>query len=276
MPNALIAALKNNRRETEAIIKAAPDWTIANRAFDAFFKNMINHKDSLWSEDFIRELHHVYLEARDRDKSCANITIRTVKAMPKTKAESTKKVMLQMAGICRIFNASHKVNFEPDELPHDFDDVPVQPAAKKGYYTYKDEMPSLYPKTSLTFDYWVPKLLDWTKEVRENKIKDWKNEAINAHEACTDFMRVCLLFISDHKNNVPVAKAEDREAFLKLFGEPFAWIKKSAKREDIAANSAGIKKGLAQLARDTGILIPLEAWNRLQQAAFVKPIIKQA
>jgi len=28
------------------------------------------------------------------------------------------------------------------------------PAKKKGFFTYAEEMPSLYKKISLTFDYW--------------------------------------------------------------------------------------------------------------------------
>jgi hypothetical protein len=274
MPNKLTAALKSNKTETENLVKAAPLWSIASTTFDAFFKKMSNPKDDLWSEAFIKELHSVYLKARDKDKKCANITVRTVNAMPKSKANDTKKVMLEIANACRVFHAAHKVNFEPDELPQNFNSIPMVSAKKNGVFTYKEEVPSLYAKTSLTFDYWVPKILDWTIETREKKIKEWKNGSALQLEACTDFMSVCLQFLSDPKNNIPIAKAEDREAFLKIFGEEFTWIKKSARREDIDANSSKIKTGLLQLNKETGIVIPLEAWSRLQQASFIKSILK--
>jgi hypothetical protein len=272
--NALTAALKNNKAETEAIVNASPDWAIAMRTFDALFKKMADPKDALWSADFIETLHRVYVEAREKDKSCANITVRTVNAMPKGKATDTKKVMLQLANACRIFNASHKVNFEAEELPQQFDEVPMTASAKKGIFTYKENVPSLYPKTSLTFDYWAPKLLDWTKEIRDKKVKDWKNGAATEFDTCTDFMRICLQFIADPAGNVPIAKAEDREAFLEILGEEFSWIKKSAKREDISANSGKLKAGLTQAGKAAGISIPFEAWSRLQQAKFIKPLIK--
>ena len=44
------------------------------------------------------------------------------------------------------------------------------PAKKKGFFTYAEEMPSLYKKISLTFDYWVPKILDWTQEIRKTDL----------------------------------------------------------------------------------------------------------
>jgi hypothetical protein len=274
MSKELINAFKINKSEVESIINASPDWSIAVKAVDDLFKRMSNPKDVLWSEDFINDLHRTYLKARDEDKDCANITVRTVKAMPKGKAEDVKKIMLQIADTCRVFNAAHKVNFEQDELPQSFPDVEMKASKKKGVFTYKNVMPSLYPKTSLTFDYWVPKILDWTKEIRAQKLKEWKGETILQHESCTDFMRICLLFLSDPKDNIPIAKAEDREALLKLIGEEFVWIKKSAKREDIHHNSKKMKDGLNKVASEAGITIPLEAWNRLQQEPFIKAILK--
>lgn len=274
MSKKLIDAIKNNRTEVENLVKAAPDWSDASNVFDTVFKKMSNPKDALWSETFISELQRTYLKARDEDKSCANITVRTVKAMPKNRAEETKTVMLQLANVCRIFNASHKVNFESAELPAALKDVLMMPSKKKGEFTYQNAMPSLYAKTSLTFDYWVPKMLDWTKEIREKKLIAWKGDAIMAHESCTDFMRVCLLFLSDPSNNPPIAKAEDREAFLKLFGEEFVWIKKSAKREDIIGNSGKIVAAMKRISKDSGIKILVESWTRLQQAPFIKSLLK--
>jgi hypothetical protein len=196
-----------------------------------------------------------------------------VKAMPGTKSDDTKTVLLQIANGCRIFNAAHKVNFEQDELPANLRGIPMTGTKKKGIYTYKDQIPSLYAKTSLTFDYWVPKILDWTQEARERKVTELKN-AVTGFDSCTDFMSICLLFLSDFKKNIPVAKAEDREAFLKLFGEDFSWKKKAAKREDIETNSLKIKEGLTKLNKETGITIPFEAWTRLQQTSFIKSLIK--
>lgn len=272
--DALATALKRNEAETQALIAAAPDWAIAERAFDDLFKRMSDPGDALWSAAFIDELQRAYLDARDNDKACANITVRTVNAMPQSRSADTKKVLLLIANACRIFNAAHKVNFEDAELPQDFAEVPMTASKKKGSFTFAEDMPSLYPKTSLTFDYWVPKILEITREVREKKITDWKHDATLAVESCTDFIRICLIFLSDPATKVPIAKAEDRESMLKLLGYEFTWIKKSAKREDIKANSMKLKEGLERSSRDAGIDIPLEAWSRLQQAPFIKPLIK--
>lgn len=274
MADKLIAALRNNRAETEALLKAAPDWRIAANTWNELFKCMADPKDPLWKEPFIRELHHTYLKARDEDKSCSNITVRTLKAMPANRANETKTVMLQLANACRVFNASHKVNFEQAELPADFSAIPVTTSKKKGEFTYRNPMPSIYAKTSLTFDYWVPKMLEWTNEIRDKKWKDWRGDLILQQESCTDFMRICLLFLSDFNQHPPVAKTEDRETFLKLFGEEFVWIKKSAKREDISGNSAKIAAGLKHVSKEAGIKIPMEAWSRLQQAPFIKSILQ--
>ncbi len=87
-------------------------------------------------------------------------------------------------------------------------------------------------------------------------------------------MRICLLFLSDIKVNPPVAKAEDREPLLKLFGEEFIWLKKSAKREDTGTNSSKIREGLSQLSALTSVEIPLEAWSRVLYASFMKSHIR--
>ena len=51
------------------------------------------------------------------------------------------------------------------------------------------------------------------------------------------------------KSHVPITKAEDHEAFLDLSGQRFIWRKKSAKRQDVAANSAALNAGLAEASR---------------------------
>jgi hypothetical protein len=214
------------------------------------------------------------LKARDTDKDCANITVRTVHAIGKGRANDTKKVMLQIASACRVFNAAHKVNFDEEELPDGFDEIPMTASKKKGVFGFAEAVPSLYPKTSLTFDYWVPKIFEVTNEVREKRIKAWRGDASSSLESCTDFMRICLIFLSDPAKQVPIAKAEDREAFLRLTGQEFTWLKKSAKREDIATNSNKLKAGLTEVSRESGIPIPFEAWSRLQYAPFIKTLIK--
>lgn len=272
MSKALVTALKNNKSEVEALIRACPDWKLSAKAFGDVFAKMSNPKDTTWSEEFITGLHATYLRARDEDKKCTNITVRTVNAMPKGKADQTKLVMLQIANACRVFHAAHKVNFEKEELPQK-PEIAMTETKKKGIFTYVNPVPSLYAKTSLTFDYWVPKILDWTQEIRDRKTKDMKS-AVTGFESCTDFMSVCVLFLTDCKKNVPIAKAEDRAAFLALLGEEFVWKKKSAKREDIQVNSSGLAEGLSRVSKDSGIVIPLEAWSRLQQSGFVKPLIR--
>jgi hypothetical protein len=274
MPKDLIAALSHGRAEVHALARAAPDWTVASSAFDALFRKMSNPQSASWSRSFIDALHASYFKARDEDKDCANVTVRTVNAMPGAKRNDTKKVLLEIASVCRVFNAAHKVNFAEEELPTDFDAVAMMPAKKKGVFTYNDEMPSLYPKTSLTFDYWVPKILDWTQDIRAQGIHDWRNGAATNLDSCTDFMNVCVTFLADPDNNVPIAKADDREAFLELLGEPFIWKKKSAKREDVADNSAALKAGLARAAKAAGLEIPNETWSRLQHAPFIKSLLK--
>lgn len=273
MPKDLVAALKNEKAEVLALVKAAPDWRIASSAFDALFRRMADSRNDLWSKAFIDALHATYFKARHEDKDCANVTVRTVNAMPAGKRNDTKKVLLEIASVCRVFNAAHKVNFVPEELPADFDAVPMAPG-KKGAFTFKQAMPSLYPKTSLTFDYWVPKVLDWTQDIRANGITAWKSDGATGLDGCTDFMNVCVTFLSDPQSNVPIAKVEDREAFLSLLGEPFTWKKKSAKREDVAANSSALKAGLAKAATGAGLDIPIESWSRLQHATFIKALIK--
>ncbi len=272
MSKALVSAIRNNKSETEAIVKACSDWKLSAKAFGDLFAKMSNPKDAIWSEAFINELQTSYFKARDEDKKCANITVRTVNAMPKGKADQTKLVMLQIANACRIFNAAHKVNFEKEELPQK-SEIAMTESKKKGVFTYANPVPSLYAKTSLTFDYWAPKILDWTQEIRKRKMKELKS-AITDSESCTDFMSVCVLFLSDQKKNVPIAKAEDRTAFLRLFGEEFVWKKKSAKREDIERNSSALAVGLQKVSKDSGVVIPLEAWCRLQYADFIKPLIR--
>jgi hypothetical protein len=235
---------------------------------------MADPQSPSWPAAFIDELHATYFEARDADKDCASIIVRTVNAMPAAKRNDTKKVMLEIASVCRVFNAANKVHFTPDELPHDFAEVPMTPSKKKGVLTYKADMPSLYPKTSLTLDYWVPKLLDWTRDIRAERVTQWKNGAATSLDSCTDFMSICLAFLADPSNNIPIAKAEDREALLELLGESFVWKKRSAKREDIAANSAALKAGLARVAKAAGIVIPSEAWSRVQHMPAIKTLLK--
>lgn len=203
-----------------------------------------------------------------------NIIARTVSAMPEKEKHNCKIMFLQMAEVCCLFNASHKVNFEAVELPMEFNDIKMVPTKSKGIFTYARPIASIYKKTSLTFDYWVPKFIEWSSEIRSKKLKDWKGEAILEHETCTDFMRICLMFISDVKNNVPIAKTEDRESLLNLFGEEFIWIKKSAKREDIPGNNKKIIQGFSKLEKQTNIKIPLESWNRILYSSQIKNLIK--
>jgi hypothetical protein len=273
MPKDLIDALREHRAEVLALASSAPDWSVASSAFDAMFRKMADPR-GMWSKAFIDELHATYFKARDEDKECANVTIRTVNAMPPGKRNDTKKVLLEIASVCRVFNASHKVNFAPEELPTDFDAVPMMPTKKKGIFTYQNEIPTLYPKTSLTFDYWIPKVLDWTQEIRAHGTREWRNGAATNLDSCTDFMTVCVSFLADPDSNVPIAKSEDRQAFLDLLGEPFIWKKKSAKREDVAANSAALKSGLARAAEAAGVDLSSETWSRLQHAPFIKSLLK--
>ncbi len=260
----LIDLINDHRDEVLAAVRATPDWSIAANTFDALFQRMANPADILWTNDTITKLRDVYHSARDDDKECKNITERTVKAMPTKLANDTKLIFLQIANACRIFNAAHKVNFDPVELPEDYPEIHMKPAKKRGSLTYAHDMPTLYQKISLTFDYWVPKVLAWTTELREKGLTEWKGERSFEHESCTDFLRIALLFLSDPEKNLPIAKQDVRRVLLEdFFGEEFRWIKKSAKREDILPNSVRLQTHLAKLPMETGMVIPNEAWNRV-------------
>lgn len=272
--SALIETVKKHAEELIGLSAMTPDWDLARRKFDLFFAHLSNPGDSLWSVPTLGKITEVYFSQRDIDKGMSNITLRTVAAMPDHLKNDTKKIFLQTAEVCCIFNASHKINFEGAELPADFEEVKMIPSKTKGISTYARPLPALYKKTSLTFDYWMPKILEWTAEIRSKKLKEWRNEAILQYDSCTDFMRICLLFLSDPKGNPPIAKAEERAAILALLGEEFIWTKKSAKREDILTNSQNIKNGLDQLNEETGIKIPIEAWCRITQESYIKPFLK--
>lgn len=270
----LKSILHDNKAQIEVAVASAPDWTIAADAFDKLWIQMADPSDKLWSDSFMNELREIYFKARDNDKSCGNITDRTVRSMPAAMGDDTKKVFLQIANVCRFFHAGHKVNFEGSEIPLGFNEVAMAEGKKRGTYTYADEMPTLYPKISLTFDYWIPKFLEWTDEIRSKKLDQWRGEAILQHESCTDFMRVCLLFLSDPLNHVPVAKADEREILLRLSGQDFLWIKKSDKRENILVNSENLKIALNKHSEELGMQIPLEAWSRILKIPEVKVIFK--
>ncbi len=271
---AFIKAITDNVLEVKETAGNAADWKYACNKFDQFFNLMANPSDLLWSFEMMKELQETYYKARDNDKSYTNITLRTVKIMPKERQNNTKKIFLQIADICRVFHAGHKVNFEPDELPQDFEEIVMVPAKKKGFLTYAEEMPSLYKKISLTFDYWVPKILDWTQEIREKGLKEWKGDAVQEHETCTDFMRLALMFLSEPETNLPIAKSDVREKMLKnIFNEDFIWIKKSQKREDIPTNSEKLKNCLDRLTSEVNMKINYEAWSRLLNLKYIKAFI---
>ncbi|MFT3910730.1 MAG: hypothetical protein QM737_15035 [Ferruginibacter sp.] len=270
----LVKALTDNQSEVKKLIAESQDWRLAFTRFDTLFKSMSNPADKVWSDVYFIKFKEVYFAQRDKDKGMSNIIVRTVAGMPDKFKNNCKIMFLQMAEVCSLFNASHKVNFDAEELPKDFDAIKMIPGKSKGLFTYAKPTPSIYKKTSLTFDYWVPKFIEWTEEIRSKKLKDWQGNAILQYESCTDFIRVCLLFLSDIKNNPPIAKAEDREAILKLFGKEFIWIKKSAKREDIPGNNDKIVLSLKELNKRTGIAMPFEAWVNIQQAPFIKSLIK--
>jgi hypothetical protein len=271
---AFIKVITDNITEIKETAENIPDWKYAANKFNPFFNKMANPTDLLWSFEMMKELWETYYKARDNDKSYTNITLRTVKAMPKERQNDTKKIFLQIADICRIFHAGHKANFEPDELPQDIEEIIMVPAKKKGFFTFAEEMPSLYKKISLTFDYWVPKILDWTEEIREKGLKEWKGEAIQKHETCTDFMRIALIFLSAPETNLPIAKSDVREKILKnIFYEDFIWIKKSQKREDILTNSEKLKSCLDQLSTEVNMQISYEAWTRLLNLKYIKAFI---
>lgn len=270
----LIKIIKDNRDEITAICKQSPDWQVAVSRFDALYRSMSNPADKVWGENHFSAFKEVYFAQKSNDKGMSNIVIRTVSTMSDKLRDTAKIIFLQIAEVCCLFNASHKVNFEADELPINFKGIQMIPAKTKGNFTYAAPTPSIYKKTSLTFDYWVPKFIEWADEIRGKKLTGWKGDEILQHESCTDFMRICLLFLSNTKNNPPIAKAEEREAILRLLGEEFIWIKKSVKREDIKGNNLKIASGLAKLNKQTGVDISLEAWSRIQQAAFIKSLIK--
>lgn len=269
----LAAVLRAHEREVCEAAARQPDWPGAARKMDAFFARLANRKDEIWSGATVEKLTQVYFSAREKDECSGNITLRTVAAMPPGLRQDTKKIFLHVAATCVFFNASHKVNFEPDELPERFPDVPMAPGKKKGVFTYAAPLPALYAKTSLTFDYWVPKILEWAGETRRKGLTSWHGVAILQHESCTDFMRIALMFLSDPSASPPVAKQEDREALLQVLGEPFVWIKKAQKREDILKNNAAIREGLGRSAALAGVAIPLEAWSRLLPLPFVKTLL---
>lgn len=272
---ALLKAVNDHGPELETLIGERPNWTIAAATFDAFFQSLSNSTDSLWSDSNFFKLKKAYFEARETDKGMSNITLRTLACLSDDFKNEAKKMFLQVAHVCGIFNASHKVNFEAEELPDHFEAVPMSPGKTKWQFTYAQPLPAIYRKTSLTFDYWMPKILEWVEEIRSKNLQSWKGESILAHESCTDFMRCCLLFLSDPATHTPVAKAEDREAILtNWFGSDFIWLKKSAKREDILGNNQRLAEGFQALNQVTSKSIPLEAWSRLQGHAAIKMLIK--
>ena len=274
-PSDILAnVLREQEGEVREVLAQNPDWARASRRFDTFFAHMANPKDTLWSKATLEILSDVYLAGRG-DYGSGNITLRTVSAMPTNLRDDTKKIFIQIAEVCSVFNASHKVNFEPSELPEDFAEVPMIPAKKKGFFTYAAPLPALYLKTSLSFDYWVPKILEWVAEIRRDGLSAWRSTAILKHESCTDFMRIALLFLSDPMKCPPVAKADDRQALLeRIFDKRFVWIKKSQKREDILTNNREIGDALNRTATNVGLKIPLEAWSRLLALPFVKNLLK--
>lgn len=270
----LIDAIKSNQPEINSIISQKPDWNIAREKINNLFSCLANPNDNIWSDDTFKILKKVYFQQRETDNCSGNITIRTLNGIPENLKNDVKIIFLQIADCCTFFNASQKVNFTPEELPELYDKIEMIPSKQKGFLTYKTKTPSLYEKISLTFDYWVPKIIEWTEEIRNNGFKDWYGEEIFVHESCTDFMRLSLMFLSDFENNLPIAKADDRQKLLNLLGEEFIWIKKSIKREDIIGNNKKILSGLKELNIQTGVDIPLESCNRLLYSPYLKPLIK--
>lgn len=267
-------AIKSNPQEIQSIIIRKPNWNIAKEKFNNLFSNLSNPKDDIWSDETFNILKEVYFQQRNADNCSKNITVRTLNGITDNLKNDIKTIFLQIADCCTFFNASQKVNFAPEELPENYDMSAMIPSKKKGNFTYRDKTPSLYEKTSLTFDYWVPKILEWTEEIRKNGFKDWQGKEILVHESCTDFMRLSLMFLSDFENSLPIAKADDRQKLLSLLGEQFVWIKKSAKREDIIQNNKRLLTGLKELNTQTGVEIPLESWNRVLYSPYLKPLIK--
>jgi len=269
-----IDTIKANNQEINSIISQKPDWNIAKEKFNNLFSCIANPNDVIWSDETFNILKEIYFQQRNDDKSSSNITIRTLNGISGNLKNDIKIIFLQIADCCTFFNASQKVNFTPEELPENYDKIVMIPLKKKGNFTYMDKTPSLYQKISLTFDYWVPKIIEWTDEIRKNGLKDWQGKEILVHESCTDFMRLSLMFLSDFDNNIPIAKADDRQKLLNLLGEEFVWIKKSTKREDIIENNKKLLAGLKELNTQTGVEIPIESWNRMLYSPFLKPMIK--
>jgi hypothetical protein len=270
----LVQALQENKEAVEQLVSEQPDWRLAAERFDRLFDRMKDPSDTVWSAATFGTFKEVYFAQRNADKGMSNIVTRTLAGLPEKLHEDVRLIFLQIAEACCFFNGSHKVNFDASELPKDTNGIAIVPGKAKGTFTYGQPTPALYKKISLTFDYWVPKLIEWTEEVRIKGLTDWKGAAIPEHDSCTDFMRISLQFLADPEHAVPVAKAEDREALLRLFGDNFVWIKKSAKREDIVQNSLQLQKGLEAAAKEAGVAVPVEAWSRLQQAPFIKSVLK--
>lgn len=272
--NKLIEVIKSNQSEINSLISQKPDWNIAKEKMNNLFSCLANPNDNIWSDETFQTLKKVYFQQRDSDNCSSNITIRTLNGISENLKNDIKIIFLQIADCCTFFNASQKVNFSPEEMPEHYEKIQMISSKQKGLLTYKIKTPSIYEKISLTFDYWVPKILEWTEEIRNNGFKDWQGKEIFGHESCTDFMRISLLFLSDFDKNLPIAKADDRQKILDLLGEEFVWIKKSAKREDIIENNKKLLAGLKELNIQTGIEIPLESWNRVLYSSYMKPLIK--
>lgn len=270
----LISAITNNKSEIVDLISQKPDWNNAKEKLNILFSHISNPNDTIWSDETFKLLKIVYFKQRESDKCSKNITIRTLNGMPENLKNDIKIIFLQIADFCTFFNASHKVNFESVELPENYSEIKMIPANKKGNFTFAEKTPSLYAKISLTFDYWVPKILEWTEEIRDKEYQDWEGKNILEQETCTDFMRLSLMFLSETEKNPPIAKADDREKFMGLLGEEFVWLKKSAKREDIIGNNLKIISGLNELKKQLGFEIPLESWSRILYSPFLKPLIK--
>lgn len=270
----LISAITNNKSEIVDLISQKPDWNNAKEKLNILFSHISNPNDTIWSDETFKLLKIVYFKQRESDKCSKNITIRTLNGMPENLKNDIKIIFLQIADFCTFFNASHKVNFESVELPENYSEIKMIPANKKGNFTFAEKTPSLYAKISLTFDYWVPKILEWTEEIRDKEYQDWEGKNILEQETCTDFMRLSLMFLSETEKNPPIAKADDREKFMGLLGEEFDWLKKSAKREDIIGNNLKIISGLNELKKQLGFEIPLESWSRILYSPFLKPLIK--
>ncbi len=129
----LAAVLREHEGEVRQALTQTPDWPRAARRVDSLFGHLVNPKDKLWSKATIEKLTSVYLAEQGNYQS-GNITLRTLSAMPSSLRNDTKKIFLQIAEVCAVFNASHKVNFEADELPESFEEVPMVPAKKKGFF----------------------------------------------------------------------------------------------------------------------------------------------